>query len=52
MIPCLIFCIADVSLEAAEKLAKVGSNIRVVKLDVSDSAGLDELVAQHSVVIW
>jgi alpha-aminoadipic semialdehyde synthase len=43
--------LADVSLEAAEKLAQLGSNIRAVKLDVSDSAALDALVSRHSVVV-
>eukprot|EP00026_Physarum_polycephalum_P001239 Phypoly_transcript_01240.p1 GENE.Phypoly_transcript_01240~~Phypoly_transcript_01240.p1 ORF type:complete len:912 (+),score=141.85 Phypoly_transcript_01240:31-2766(+) len=43
--------LADVSLEAAEKLAKMSSNIVALKLDVSDSAALDALVSRHSVVV-
>jgi alpha-aminoadipic semialdehyde synthase len=41
--------IADVSIAAAEKLAT--GTIRAVKLDVNDSAALDALIGQHSVVV-
>jgi alpha-aminoadipic semialdehyde synthase len=43
--------LADVSLEAAEKLASKSMNIKPVKLDVGDSASLDALVGRHSVVV-
>lgn len=48
----IIIRTADVSLEAAEKLAATGQNIYPVKLDVSDTVALDALVGRHSVVIW